>query len=142
MVKPRGIDLSYEDLAGPAPDVGESEAVGGFDFGVVRAFNLEVQQTVVAFRELLQLAIAARSGNLAGQGFVAAPGAAAPAPAAGVPDPGAMRRSAAVLLGYLEAWAGDVTMLELGNRLVRQFGAKRLSDLRAALGVDDAAQRR
>lgn len=140
MVRPRGIDLSYEDLVGSQAEAaaGEDESGGGgFDFNALREFNLEVRATAATFRDLLRLAIAARSGAL--PGLSAAAGAAAPVAAVG-PDPGAMRRSAAVLLGYIEAWAGDVTVLELVNLLARSFGTRRLSELRAALGGSDAAK--
>jgi hypothetical protein len=144
MVKP--VELSQEDLlraAMPAePAAGDSDSDDG-DAGdmltTIRQFNLEVQQTMSQFKDLLSLVSAIRGGGVApgmmGAGFrTSGPVAGSPPPAmptgpAG-PDP---KQQVLAGLQQIQAEVGDVTLVELVTILTRQYGGLRLSDIIARI---------
>ena len=136
MVKP--VELRQEDLLratmSDAPAAGGSEpddVDSGDMLTTIRSFNLEVQQTMAQFKELLSLVSAIRSGGVS-PGMMAGASAghpiAAPAMPAGAagPDP-----KAQVLAGLqqIQAEVGDVTLIELVTVLSRQYGGLHLSDI-------------
>ena len=133
----KGVELNYEDLlrasrpADPEPGQTEDEDGNVSDLlSTVRQFNLEVQQTMTQFRELLSLATAVRGGAFPGmRGVGASMGepAATPPPAS---PPGADPK-AQVLAGLeaIKAQCGDVTLMELVNILATQYGGLHLSDI-------------
>lgn len=144
------VELRQEDLLGSvrSPDAPTAEASvesaeeGSVSdlLGTVRQFNLEVQQTMVQFKELLSLAAQVRGGTFPGMGFLGAAGGGAGAgspPSMPPPSPGAAAADpkAQVLAGLeqIKAEVGDVTLVELVNVLARQYGGLRLSDIIARI---------
>ena len=144
-----GVELNYEDLlksarsADPPAADPDAEDGGGVEdlLTTIRQFNLEVQQTMTQFKELLSLAAQVRGGSFPGMGGLMGfagggpaasppppppPPAAPPGGAPSGPDP-----KAQVLAGLeqIRAEVGDVTLLELVNILVKQYGGLRLSDI-------------
>ena len=144
------VELRQEDLLGAmrtsdppaAAAAAESADEGSVSdlLGTVRQFNLEVQQTMSQFKELLSLAAQVRGGTFPGMGFLGgAGGGAGPGspPSMPPPPPGAAAADpkAQVLAGLeqIKAEVGDVTLLELVNVLARQYGGLRLSDIIARI---------
>ena len=143
------VELRQEDLLGamhssdpPAADAAAESADEGSVsdlLGTVRQFNLEVQQTMSQFKELLSLAAQIRGGTFPGMGFLGAAGggAGAGSPPSMPPPSGAAAADpkAQVLAGLeqIKAEVGDVTLLELVNVLARQYGGLRLSDIIARI---------
>lgn len=141
------VELRQEDLlradrpAAPEPGADEAEDDGNVSdlLGTVRQFNLEVQQTMTQFRELLSLAAQVRGGTFPGMrsfggfgGFgAAAPAPPPPPPAASGGGPAGPDPKAQLLAGLeqIKAEVGDVTLLELVNVLAKQYGGLRLSDI-------------
>lgn len=145
------VALRQEDLLGSvrSPDAPTAEASvesaeeGSVSdlLGTVRQFNLEVQQTMVQFKELLSLAAQIRGGSFPGMGLMGAaagglrPGSPGPMPPPAAPAPDGMDPKAQVLAGLeqIKAEVGDVTLVELVNVLARQYGGLRLSDIIARI---------
>ena len=131
------VDLRPEDLLRGSAEA--STAEGGDAEGgalsdwvtTIREFNLEIQGSMDKFMEMLRLVAALRGGGLPGAMPGVAPAMASstaghPSPRATGQDPKALILSA---LEEIKAGAGDVTLLELVNVLVQQYGQLHLSDV-------------
>ena len=131
------VELKPEDLlrgsAGPSSVEGGDVEGGDLSDWVttIREFNLEIQGSMDKFMEMLRLVAALRGGGLPGAMPGVTPGMASstaghPSPRATGQDPKALILSA---LEEIKAGAGDVTLLELVNVLVQQYGQLHLSDV-------------
>lgn len=128
------VEMRREDLLGgnsgadpgaglPSDGDGDSSGEGdlGALFAAVREFNQEVQVTIRSFSDLIQQAAAARGQAPALAGGQAAGQAYQPAPSP--------QQQIIIALHAIQAQAGDVTVAELVELLLAQYGGLRLSEL-------------
>jgi len=127
------IELRREDVLGnlgadrgaqlPAGDDGDSAGEGDLStlFAAVRDFNQEIQVTIQSFRELME-----RAAALRGQGPVVAGGQTDGQIYRPQPGP---QQQIIIALHAIQAQAGDVTVAELVELVLAQYGGLRLSEL-------------